>query len=139
MLQNLRIFFQQTTIQLLLVLKRWSLPILLIYLVVLTIGSLGHVSKIPKLGFSFDDKIYHFLAYAMLTALMFNFFRITTITSKIFLSGCIATVYGIIIEGLQAVLTDFRTPDYYDVIANTLGAVFVMLILLRFKDKLKLN
>ncbi|MFK7781260.1 VanZ family protein [Psychroserpens sp.] len=116
-----------------------SLPILLLYTVVLTYGSLTNVSGIPKLGFSFDDKIYHFLAYAVLTLLLFNYVITTTIKHKIFKSVTVAIVYGIIIEALQATVTDFRTPDYYDVIANSLGAVIMMLLLSMFKDKLKLK
>ncbi|MBR9846205.1 MAG: hypothetical protein GYB35_08920 [Algicola sp.] len=119
-------------------LKRWSLPILIIYVVALTSGSLGNVSSIPKLGSSFDDKIYHFLAYAILTVLLYSYLTLLSVKHKIVLSASIAVIYGIIIEGLQSVLTDFRTPDYLDVLANTIGVVFatVMLIL---KNKLKLK
>ncbi|WP_425076085.1 VanZ family protein [Psychroserpens sp. S379A] len=127
------------TTKLSLVLKRWSLPIVLAYLIVLTIGSLGNVSGVPKLGFSFDDKIYHFLAYAILTLVLFNYFRTTTVKPKIGLSTSIAIIYGIIIEALQAIVTDFRTPDYYDVLANTVGAVVVMILLQKFKNKLALK
>lgn len=119
-------------------LKRWSLPIVIIYVAVLTYGSIGNVSGVPKLGFSFDDKIYHFLAYAILTVLLFNYVVTTTIKHKILFSVSTAIVYGIIIEVLQATITDFRTPDYYDVIANTIGALFIML-LVKFKDKRKLK
>lgn len=121
-------------------LKRWSLPIVIIYITALTYGSIGNISGVPKLGFSFDDKIYHFLAYAMLTLLLFNYFSITTIAlkNKILLSASIAIIYGIIIEGLQAVLTDFRTPDYYDVLANTSG-VLIVVVLIKYRYKLKLK
>lgn len=120
-------------------LKRWSLPIVLVYLIVLTIGSLGNVGGIPKLGFSFDDKIYHFSAYAVLTLLLYNFIRTTNISRKIMISAVVSVVYGIIIEALQSLLTDFRTPDYYDVIANTIGVLVAALFLMKFKDKLKLK
>lgn len=119
-------------------LKRWSLPILLVYCIALTSGSLGNVSGIPKLGSSFDDKIYHFLAYAILTYLLYNFIVTTSVKIKILLSASIAIIYGIIIEGLQSVLTNFRTPDYYDVLANTIGVLFAI-VLIRFKNKLKLK
>jgi VanZ family protein len=111
---------------------------LIVYVIVLTIGSLGNVNGVPKLGSSFDDKIYHFLAYAILTVLLLNYFLTTTVKQKILISAGIAVVYGIIIEVLQSTLTNFRTPDYYDVLANTAGVVFVML-LLRFKNNLKLK
>lgn len=125
--------------KLLLAVNRWSLPILLVYLISLTIGSLGNVSAVPSLGFSFDDKIYHFLAYAVLTALLFNYLLTINLKSKIVISAVFAIIYGIIIEALQAILTDFRTPDYYDALANMLGALVVMILLFSLKDKLKLN
>ncbi|WCO03709.1 VanZ family protein [Psychroserpens ponticola] len=111
---------------------------MLVYIIALTYGSLGNISGVPKLGFTFDDKIYHLLAYAILTFLLFNYIRTTQVKKAILLSASIAFVYGIIIEVLQSTLTDFRTPDYYDVLANTIGVVFIML-LLRFKTKLKLK
>jgi VanZ family protein len=120
------------------VLKTWALPILILYVLVLTFASLAHVNAVPKLGFAFDDKIYHFLAYAVLTWLSFNYLITTTVNYKILISGSLAIVYGIIIEGLQATLTDFRTPDYFDVLANTAGVLFVILVL-KFNEKLKLK
>ncbi|WP_456437789.1 VanZ family protein [Psychroserpens sp.] len=119
-------------------LKRFSLPIVLIYVAALTFGSLSSISKVPELGFSFDDKIYHFLAYAILTLLLFNYIVITNVKLNILLSAGIAIIYGIIIEVLQATVTDFRTPDYYDVLANTAGVLFAI-ILLRIKSELKLK
>lgn len=123
----------------LLVLKRWALPILIIYIIALTFGSLSSTSSVPKLGFSFDDKIYHFLAYAVLTFLLFNYLISTSIKRKLLSSVSIAVIYGIIIEGLQATVTDFRTPDYYDIIANTAGAFIMAFLLYTFKNKLKLK
>ena len=119
-------------------LKRWSLPILLVYCIALTFGSLSNVGGIPKLGSSFDDKIYHFLAYAILTFLLYNFIVTISAKSKLLLSASIAVIYGIIIEGLQSILTDFRTPDYFDVIANTIGVLFTIALLI-LKNKLKLK
>lgn len=55
------------------------------------------------------------------------------------ISAVVSVVYGIIIEALQSLLTDFRTPDYYDVIANTIGVLVAALFLMKFKDKLKLK
>ena len=136
--QKLKTYFLQKIIKLLLALKRWSLPILSVYVVALTIGSLSRISSIPDLGFSFDDKIYHFLAYAVLAFLCFNFFWKRNIVNAKWFAVIAAVIYGIIIEGLQSVLTDFRTPDYFDVVANTLGAL-ATLIVLQLYSKLKLN
>ena len=46
-----------------------------------------------------------------------------------------AIVFGIIIEVLQGVLTKNRQADVYDVIANSAGALFALIIIfwLNFK------
>ncbi len=118
--------------------KYLALPSLSVYVIALTIGSLSKISSIPKLGSSFDDKIYHFLAYAVLTFLCYNYIQHINAKRALVLSVIIAVIYGIIIEGLQSVLTNFRTPDYYDVVANTLGAI-VTFICLQYVTKRTLN
>nr|WP_321230626.1 VanZ family protein [uncultured Psychroserpens sp.] len=115
--------------KLLLVLKKWALPVLVLYVVALTIGSLAHVGGIPSLGSSFDDKIYHFTAYFLFTILVYNYCRTVKLTHVILISAISVIIYGIIIEVLQQVLTSYRTLDVYDVLANTLGVVFASLII----------
>ncbi|WP_298894135.1 VanZ family protein [uncultured Psychroserpens sp.] len=124
--------------KLLLALKKWALPIVIAYAIALTIGSLVHIGSIPSLGFSFDDKIYHFLAYFVFTILVFNYFNTKQIHRAILISACIVVVYGIIIEVLQNMITSYRTLDVYDVVANALGVVFATLGL-KFRNKLKLK
>jgi VanZ family protein len=125
-------------IKLLLALKKWALPVLLLYALALTIGSLAHVGGIPSLGSSFDDKIYHFLAYFLFTILAFNYCNEKQIKHAIIVSALSVIIYGIIIEVLQQAMTSYRTLDVYDVFANTVGVVFATLII-RFRDKLKLK
>ena len=119
-------------------LKRWSLAILLIYVSALSVASLSHIGGVPDLGSNFDDKIYHGVAYAILTLLLYNYLQTLKLKHKILLAVVIAVIYGIIVEGLQAILTDYRTPDYLDVLANTSGALFAIL-LLGIKKSLKLK
>lgn len=120
--------------KLLLVLKKWALPVLVLYVVALTIGSLAHVGGIPSLGSSFDDKIYHFTAYFLFTILVYNYSRTTKLTHVILISAISVIIYGIIIEVLQQVLTSYRTLDVYDALANTLGVVFASLMI-TFRNK----
>ena len=129
MLQKLTIYYLQMITKLLLVLKKWALPVLVLYVVALTIGSLAHVGGIPSLGSSFDDKIYHFTAYFLFTILVYNYCRTVKLTHVILTSAISVIIYGIIIEVLQQVLTSYRTLDVYDVLANTLGVVFASLII----------
>ena len=129
MFQKLIIYYLQMTTRLLLVLKKWALPILVVYALALAVFSLIRLSDMPSLGFSFDDKIYHFVAYFIFTCIAYNFFRQTKLTQSLLIASVSVTIYGIIIEVLQLAMTTYRTLDVYDIIANTLGALVSALVL----------
>ncbi|MFT4781000.1 MAG: VanZ family protein [Psychroserpens sp.] len=124
--------------KLLLALKKWALPILVLYALALTIGSLAQIGDIPSLGSSFDDKIYHVIAYFFFTVLVYNSCKRRTVVYAILISAICVILYGIVIEVLQQVLTSYRTLDIYDVMANALGVAFAALII-GLKNKLKLK
>ncbi len=124
--------------RLLLVLKKWALPILVLYALALTIGSLADIGDLPSMGSSFDDKILHFIAYFFFTVFMFNYCKELKGRYMIVISAMCVIIYGIIIEVLQQVMTSFRTLDIYDALANTLGVVLATVII-RFRNKLKLK
>jgi len=124
--------------KLLLVLKKWALPILVIYVLLITIASLANVGDLPSMGSSFDDKILHFLAYFVFGLIVYNYFEELNLKHVLLVSAISVIFYGIIIEILQQVMTSYRTLDMYDALANTLGVVFATIII-RFKEKLKLK
>lgn len=115
--------------KLLLALKKWALPVLIIYALALTIGSLAHVGGMPSLGSSIDDKVYHFIAYFSFTILVYNYFNEIKLKHALLVSAIGVIIYGIIIEVLQQTMTSYRTLDFYDALANTLGVVFATLII----------
>jgi len=120
------------------VLKKWALPILVIYVLLITIASLANVGDLPSMGSSFDDKILHFLAYFVFGLIVYNYFEELNLKHVLLVSAISVIFYGIIIEILQQVMTSYRTLDMYDALANTLGVVFATIII-RFKEKLKLK
>lgn len=91
----------------------------------------------------FKDKIIHFIFYFVFVVLWdfglkgkTNSFRV-----KILL---VAVFYGIIIEVLQYAVTKNRTADFYDVLANSLGALFAFFVIpflkrIFLKQKLKIK
>ena len=118
--------------------KNWALSILLIYLIVLTSLSFINLGKLPTLGSSFDDKIFHFLSHALLTGLCFNYFKRLVVSKPILISGLLPVFYGITIEWLQGIGTITRTSDVYDIFANILGMVFAIILIYIVKNvKLK--
>ncbi|WP_405610003.1 VanZ family protein [Polaribacter sp. Asnod1-A03] len=84
-----------------------------------------------------SDKVYHLIAYFSLSfSWLISFYKKKSIKLQIIIS-CI--IYGIIIEVLQSELTEYRTGDYKDILANTLGIVLGLLIFNQIIKKIKLN
>ena len=118
--------------------KKLALTLAVGYTLFLTILSLISLKGIPKLGSTFDDKIYHFGAYTIFTIIWYNYFKRTSTRFKIFFSAAIAITYGIIVEVLQGEFTTYRTEDIADVFANSLGVLFGVAFILIFRNiKLK--
>ena len=118
--------------------KIWGLILLLVYLFLLTWISFINIGKLPTLGTSFDDKIFHVLSHALLTFLCFNYFKKTGVSRPILLSALVPFCYGVAIECLQGIATSSRTADIYDVLANILGTIFAVILISILKN-VKLN
>tara|TARA_B110000503_G_scaffold111491_1_gene166980 strand:- start:55 stop:411 length:357 start_codon:yes stop_codon:yes gene_type:complete len=68
------------------------------------------------------DKVYHSIAYFTLTiSWLIAYYKKSQIKY-------IIVIFGIIIELLQSTLTDYRTGEYLDVIANSSGVLLALLI-----------
>lgn len=118
--------------------KKLALALAIGYTLFITIMSLISLNNIPKLGSSFDDKIYHFGAYGLFVLAWYNFFEKTTSKYKILISASIAFAYGIIVEIIQGTFTTYRTEDIADVYANSFGVLMaVVFVIIYRKIKLK--
>jgi VanZ family protein len=115
--------------------------LLIAILATITIAVLS-LSAIPKINMGLQiksgDKILHILAYFSLSIMWFlalhkKFNRVSTkfivIASLIF--------YGIILEVLQGGITDYRTSDIHDVIANIIGILLAATFIKTFIKWLK--
>ncbi|WP_158651271.1 VanZ family protein [Pseudotamlana carrageenivorans] len=103
------------------------------YTVLLATVCLITIKQVPDIGVSYGDKIFHFLAYGLLTILWFATFLLTfkiTKKSAVGYALIFAVVFGIIIEVLQGTLTVSRSLDVYDMVVNTLGALLASFILI---------
>ena len=97
---------------------------ILIIAIFVTVGILYlSLIKMPKynVAISHLDKWQHCFAYLVLT-----FFWLYAFYEKerkyLIIFGCI--LFGILIEVLQYTITNYRTGDYLDVIANSSGVLF---------------
>lgn len=88
----------------------------------------------PEISIVNIDKAYHGFAYFTMTILWLMAFYKKPEKKYLILLGCI--IFGIIIEVLQNNLTNYRTGDFFDVIANSLGSLLAFFIFgLFFKKK----
>ncbi len=118
--------------------KQIALILAIGYTLSLTLLSLISLNGLPELGSSFDDKIYHLIAYMLMTLLWFNVLRTTSAKFKILYSAIISIGYGIIIEVFQALFTTSRNEDIEDVIANSIGVILGVVIIIMYR-KIKLK
>ncbi|APY12800.1 hypothetical protein BWZ22_08350 [Seonamhaeicola sp. S2-3] len=103
----------------------------------LTIVSLIRLNNLPDIKVSFGDKIFHFIAYAVLTILWFYSFLFSfkfKMKKALLLAALLSVIFGIIIELLQGSMTDYRALDMYDALANTLGVLLASLLLWAIKS-----
>lgn len=106
------------------------------YTLFLTVGSLLNLSDLPQPPSNFD-KVVHVGGYfglALLWILWELFrkpFRDKAVDIKsLLLVSLMVVVYGIFIEFLQGILTTYRTADKWDIVANTLGVLLALGVVL---------
>lgn len=120
-------------------LKKQIVYITVFYSLALTVVCLIPSNKLPDVEVSFADKIFHSITYLVLTFLWFYSFvyrfKIERMKALIYAS-VISVAFGIIIEVLQEILTETRSADLLDVLANSLGVFMAACSLLLKKQKL---
>jgi len=118
------------------VVKKMLLLVSIAYSLTLVIASLITLNGVPSLGSSFDDKIYHIVAYLGLT-LLWGLYVKHFKKSQLLYIVCFAAIFlGFMLELLQYFVNPNRTYDTYDLIANSIGAIFGTLIvskIIRYK------
>lgn len=122
-------------------LKKTALFLAISYSIALATVSLINLSEMPKVEINYADKIFHFLAYAILCLLwyfVFYYRKPQFLKKAIVHAVLLAIIFGIVLEVLQGTLTAHRSLDVYDAIANSLGAL-LMGSLLWAKGKLQVK
>ncbi|MGJ8548822.1 VanZ family protein [Winogradskyella wichelsiae] len=110
------------------------------YTLSLVVASLITLNGVPSLGSSFDDKIYHVVAYFCLTLVWGLFVNYSKSIRLLFIVCVAAIILGFILELLQYFVNSNRTYDTYDLIANGIGAIFGTLIASQInRSKIKLT
>lgn len=118
-------------------LKKSILLATIVYTIFVVVVSLIRLENFPDVKISFGDKIFHFLAYAVLTVSWFFSFSFTfnvKIKKALLSAGLLSIIFGIILEVLQESFTEFRSLDIYDALVNTLGVLMASVVLWNAKS-----
>jgi VanZ family protein len=122
----------------------------LIYTGLILYLSLINLADTPVKNLGMSDKAMHCGAYFGL-GLLWMFFGLFTFEQKglfkrIIIISLASIVFGIFIEVLQGVITSYRQPDLFDILANTTGVVVAGVVvwilrknLTRLKAKINLD
>ena len=117
-------------------LKHNALFIAILITVFVAIISLISLKGVHLLKTQNFDKYGHFLTYFILGLSWLN--AIKNPLHKNFINYIIIFLiicYGIILEALQDVLTTYRQADLFDIIANSAGGIFALILYNLMKKK----
>lgn len=109
-----------------------------LYTTALTVVSLIHLGKIQIGSFKPTDKMLHATAYLLLVIIWKLYFvlknnDLSNYRANLLKIAGFAVLFGMLIEVLQGTLTSYRTPDWFDILANSTGIVLAVLLLLAVK------
>jgi len=110
-------------------LERNALTIAIIFTIFITVVSLISIKGVHIIKVSNSDKYGHFIAYFLLSfSWLYALRNFPRKKFKEYLIVFFLISYGIIIEVLQGVLTSYRQADIYDIIANSAGVLFAVIL-----------
>lgn len=123
-----------------LILRWWqtnALTIAILTLCIILGLSLMNTGSMPIKTFDQSDKLGHFIAYFVLVCT----WLMVVVTKKIRIHKGILFIllagFGILIEWIQSILTTYRTADYKDAIANTIGLILGFIVFHLVYPKIK--
>jgi len=100
----------------------------IIYTISIGVLSLIRLINVPKLNTGFDDKIAHFLMYALLGFLWFISLETLKKKSSLGIAVILAIGFGTVIEIVQSLVSSYRTTEILDIVANCLGVITMAFI-----------
>ena len=113
-------------------LKTYFFGITILYSIALTIVCLIDLNGVIEVKISFGDKIFHLLAYVVLTVLWYYTFFYNLKSNKgkaLIYAVVISIIFGIVIEVLQETVTTYRSSDIIDILANSFGAILAAVVI----------
>jgi VanZ family protein len=104
----------------------------------LSLTSSHTFDSVPMFDVPYFDKFVHFSMYfGLMAVIIFENRRSVKGAAKLFLISLIPLSYGIILEILQALLTNTRSGNIYDALADEAGILTAVLIGSIYLKKIK--
>lgn len=107
--------------------KNFYLFFLILIVIILTVLSLKESISFGSNLVPYIDKIFHASAYIVLTYICSRYLILAkpsfSLTKILVIVALFLTIYGIVIELLQTVITENRVGEFEDVLANISGIV----------------
>lgn len=98
-----------------------------------SISPIDEVDSSGILNFPYADKIAHFFMYLVLTLSwlggMHKYYYRSRKKVNRYLVGILVFIFGVFMEVLQFCLTTGRSAEFADIMANTLGILFAIVLL----------
>ena len=95
------------------------------YMLLIIVGSISNLIDVPRQNIELQDKIIHFVAYALLCFLLFLMIESYKLRNNLKYSILVSIVFGAAIEFLQLNLTSYRSFEIFDIIANVTGILIM--------------
>lgn len=117
------------------------LGVALCYTGLITLASLWRFIAFNPIPFKNGDKLGHCIAYFGFTLVWFLFFFYSNVIQFSF-KKCVqwaavfAFFYGLSMEAAQGWFTDYRMPEFMDVLANTAGVILAVILVVFVQKQL---
>ena len=120
---------------------KYLLTLVIVYTGLISWLSLAKIIIPAEVNVEGSDKIGHLLAYFVFTIVWFLFFfyskkQFRKFSQSWIWASLIGFLFGLLMEFLQSSMTNYRSSDWQDAIANTTGIVFAVLLLNLIKKKI---
>mgnify|MGYP002395332584 CR=1 FL=1 len=132
------VYFLQKITKHLLVIKKGLFLVVVAYTIVLVTVTFIDIDGVPKLGSSFDDKIFHVLAYVGLGFLWVTYYKIVKPNKSLWYIFLVLLSFGIFLELVQHQINPNRTFDLVDLLSNCFGVVLGTIVA-KYSNIFKLN
>lgn len=99
--------------------------VVIFYMLLIIVGSISNLIDVPRQNIELQDKIIHFVAYALLCFLLFLMIESYKLRNNLKYSILVSIVFGAAIEFLQLNLTSYRSFEIFDIIANVTGILIM--------------